>query len=41
MENDIKLKYSFNENIGIRFGSMLEITRVGLTAFISKMAFGH
>ena len=35
MENDIKMKYSFNENIGIKFGSMLEINRVGSTAFIS------
>ena len=29
MENDIKIKYSFNENIGIKFGSMLEINRAG------------
>ena len=41
MGNDIKIEYSFNENIGLKFGSMLEINRVGSTAFISEMTFGH
>ncbi|CAH3157708.1 unnamed protein product [Pocillopora meandrina] len=36
-----KTKYSFNENIGIEFGSMLEINRVRSTAFTSQIAFGQ
>ena len=36
-----KTKYSFNENIGINIGSMLEINRAGSTAFTSQIAFGQ
>ena len=36
-----KINYSFNENIGVKVGSMLEINRAGSTAFTSQMAFGQ
>ena len=35
VENEIKINYSFNENIGIKVVSMLEINRAGSTGFWS------